>query len=333
MIMSAITSTLLSETPQLRPLNILRDLPHVADLVETCFSDTMDAEGQRFIQQMRRAGQDNQFLRWATSAVESASMPLSGYVWEENDTLVGNVSLIPYRDHGQKIYLIANVAVHPDYRRRGIARLLTSIALDHTWRRKAEATWLHVRDDNPGALKLYTDLGFEERARRTHWQASPNRNLPNTSHEFEIRKRSTAQWPRQKEWLQRLYPEQLSWYQPTPWSTLHPGVLFGIYRFFMETETRTWAITDPSGLVATLSWLAVSGRSGALWAALPAGAEVEPLATLLSHARRVLAGSDSLSLDLPGGVAVEAAQSAGFQARRTLIWMRADKTSVANVRR
>jgi ribosomal protein S18 acetylase RimI-like enzyme len=331
--MSAITSTLLSETPQLRPLNILRDLPRVADLVETCFSGTMDAEGQRFIQQMRRAGQDNQFLRWATSAVDSTSMPLSGFVWEEGGSLVGNVSLIPYRYQGRKVYLIANVAVHPDYRRRGIARFLTEMALDHTWKHRSHATWLQVRNDNPGAIKLYTDIGFQEQARRTTWQASSNRNLPDGMPEFMVRKRQAAHWPLQKEWLKNLYPEELSWYQSTPWTALRPGLLPAVGRFFMETETRTWTVTDASGLVAALSWQSTYGRRDHLWAALPArGGDERAMAALLFHARRMLAGRESLSLDLPAGVSVEALQSTGFQALRTLIWMRADKTFVENMR-
>lgn len=305
----------------------MRDLPRVADLVETCFSDTMDAEGQRFVQQMRRAGQDNRFLHWATNAVESTSMPLSGYVWEESGSLVGNVSLIPFRYQGRKIYLIANVAVHPDQRRRGIARHLTEIALEHTWKRKAEATWLHVRDDNPGAIQLYKDLGFQERARRTQWQATPDRNLSNGNLEFDIRNRLADQWPQQKEWLQRLYPDELSWYQSMPWIRFRPGLLPALYRLFMEAETRTWTVSNSSRLLAAISWLASFGRSEHLWIALPENEEERALTALLMHVRRALAGRESLSLELPGGVAVDAMQAAGFKARRTLIWMRADKTS------
>src|SRR3989304_5116538 len=110
--------------PNLRSLNMLRDLPAVADLIELCFSNTMDSEGQRYIQDMRRAGDDKSFLNWANRAAESTSLPLTGYVWEENGRIVGNTSLVPFRHNRTRLYLIANVAVHPDYRRRGIARAL-----------------------------------------------------------------------------------------------------------------------------------------------------------------------------------------------------------------
>lgn len=311
----------------------MRDLPRVADLVETCFSGTMDAEGQRFIQQMRRAGHDNRFLQWAANAVDSTSMPLSGYVWEESGSLVGNVSLIPFRSRGQKIYLIANVAVHPDQRRKGIARQLTEMALEHTRSRKADTTWLQVRDDNPGAIQLYNDLGFKEQARRTQWKAAPDRNLPSVNRDFEIRDRSASQWPKQKEWMERLYPEELAWYQPIPWIRFRPGLLPALYRFLLESETRTWTISNSSGLVAAISWLAGFGRSGQLWAALPEQSEPRTLSALLLHVRRVLDGHETLSLDLPGGIAVDELQAAGFSTRRTLVWMRKDTTSAENYRK
>lgn len=331
--MSAITQTIPDRMPQLRPLNIMRDLPRVADLVETCFSGTMDAEGQRFIQQMRRAGQDHSFLRWATTAVESASMPLSGYVWEESGQLVGNVSLIPYRYHGRKIFLIANVAVHPDHRRRGLARQLTGAAMEHCSRHNADSTWLQVRDDNAGAIELYTQLGFQERARRTQWIAAADKQLPNENRGFEIRKRVTADWTKQREWLTRIYPEDLAWYQPIPWTNFTPGLLPGISRFFMESETHTWSVDDRSGLLAAITWISSFGRSQPLWAAIPEGLNDRAFTALLLFVRRVLSGQENLLLDLPGGLAIEALHSAGFNIRRTLIWMKTDKTKIESLRR
>jgi hypothetical protein len=107
--MASIATPLIARIPQLRPLNIVSDLPGVADLVEKCFADTMDNEGRNYIQQMRRAGQDNAFLRWASRTVETASMPLSGFVWEENGEIIGNASLIPYHHKHRKFYLIATL--------------------------------------------------------------------------------------------------------------------------------------------------------------------------------------------------------------------------------
>lgn len=44
-----------NDHPHIRPLNVLRDLSAVADLIELCFSPTMDHDGQRYLSDMRRA--------------------------------------------------------------------------------------------------------------------------------------------------------------------------------------------------------------------------------------------------------------------------------------
>ena len=186
------------QTGPLRPLNILRDLTQVADLIELCFSSTMDDEGQSYLRQMRRASRDNNFLRWAGQVVDSASLPLSGFVWEENGKIVGNASLVPHQHKGKKITLIANVATHPDYRRRGIARALTEQATACARQKGAQELWLQVRDDNPAAVNIYTDLGFVERARRTTYHSRPE-PLPSSSTTDVIITRPAARdWPLQR---------------------------------------------------------------------------------------------------------------------------------------
>jgi ribosomal protein S18 acetylase RimI-like enzyme len=320
--MAAITAPILIQTPQLRPLNILRDLPGVANLVEKCFADTIDSEGRRYLQQMRRAGQDNTFMRWASNAVESVSMPLSGYVWEENAEIIGNVSLIPYRHKKKKIYLIANVAVRPDYRRRGIGRSLTATAMRHASERGATATWLHVRADNPGAIDLYASLGFQELARRTMWQAKPDRNVSMEEPGIAIAGRSSRDWPKQETWLNRLYPELMNWYQAVPWQSLRPGLGSFIYRFVMDYEVRHWVARSDGKTPAFLSWQATADQNDRLWAAVPPDGSGDALTALLFHARRNLPWRQTLVLDYPAGEYTASIEAAGFHPQRTLLWMK-----------
>jgi len=127
--------------PHMRPLNMLRDLSAVADLIELCFSPTMDNDGQRYLSDMRRASRDDSFLRWASHVAETTSLPLTGYVWEQDGRIIGNASLIPFRDKGKRVYLIANVATHPDYRRRGIGRALTERVMKQARDKRATAIW------------------------------------------------------------------------------------------------------------------------------------------------------------------------------------------------
>ncbi len=309
--------------PHMRPLNVLRDLSTVADLIELCFSPTMDNDGQRYLSDMRRASRDDSFLRWASHVTETAALPLTGYVWEQDGRIVGNASLIPFRDKGRRIYLIANVATHPDYRRRGIGRALTERVMQQARDKKASAIWLHVRDDNPGAIQLYTDLGFQEIARRTTWTAHTDFFINQPETDIQITPRYPRFWPMQLNWLQRLYPEALSWYHVWNFNALRPGPWNWLYLLFVDINVKQWAATRKDELLATLSWIPQGGRAESLYAAQGIGVDPEALTQLLIHARRALANHSKLSLDYPGGEMVDAISAAGFRARRTLLWMRA----------
>ncbi len=59
-----------------------------------------------------------------------------------------------------------NVAVAPDFRRRGIASALLERLFDATATRPARGYTLEVRVSNTGAIRLYEQLGFEARGVR-----------------------------------------------------------------------------------------------------------------------------------------------------------------------
>ena len=283
---------------------------------------------------MRRASRDDGLTAWASRLTETTSMPMMGYVWEENGRIIGNASLIPFRDNGKRIFLIANVATHPDHRRRGIGRALTERVMKQARDKKASALWLHVRDDNPGAVKLYADLGFREVVRRTTWTAPPDTFLPQPffsaqgDSDIQIVSRHSHFWSRQEEWLRRLYPEAIAWYQPLNFNALRPGLMNWLYLLFVDFNIKQWAAVRGADLLATLSWLPYGGRTDSIYAAAglaPGEVEAqfsEALTRLLIHARRVLSSRTTLSLDFPAGEMTDAISAAGFQPRRTLVWMK-----------
>jgi GNAT superfamily N-acetyltransferase len=312
-----------NEHPHLRPLNVLRDLSAVADLIELCFSTTMDNDGQRYISDMRRASHDDSFLRWASRVTETASLPLMGYVWEQDGRIVGNASLIPFRDKGKRVYLVANVATHPDYRRRGIGKALTERVMKQARDKKASAVWLHVRDDNFGAIKLYEELGFREIARRTTWQANLDARLTHPDTDIKIVPRHPRFWPLQQDWLRRLYPDTLSWYHSWNVNTLRPGLWNWLYLLFFDSDVKQWAAVRNDKLLATLAWMPQAGRAETLYAATGIESDAEALTLLLLHVRRMGAYHPQPTLEYPAGEMTEAIRAAGFKPRRTLLWMKA----------
>jgi ribosomal protein S18 acetylase RimI-like enzyme len=319
-----------------RALNILHDLPQVADLIELCFSSTIDDEGQSYLDQMRRASRDNDFLRWAGRVVDTTSMPLSGFVWEDNGRIVGNASLV-YQTYGsRRIAMIANVATHPDYRRRGIGRALTEGAMAHARRKGVQELWLHVRDDNPTAIRIYEDLGFVERARRTTYYSKPGSPIsaltasgnltPQPRGSLIVTQPRPRDWPLQHDWLKRAHPYELSWYSRWNWDRLAPDIWNWLYRAFVEFNIRQWAALRDGRLVAAVSWVPTIHTSNMLWVATASTGDAEGLRSALESARYELSHYRRLAVEYPAGEMAQAIESAGFAAFRTLIWMRAGAT-------
>lgn len=332
--MASITLQVMAEPPgPLRPLNILHDLPQVADLIELCFETAMDDEGQSYVQQMRKASKDRDFLSWAGRVMESTSMPLAGYVWEEDGKIIGNTSLVFQAHRSRKMAMIANVATHPNHRRRGIGRALTERAMLAAREKGAKEIWLQVRHDNPTAIKIYADLGFVERARRTTYQSRSapssdvaarrepvSASLPGGTTPITITRPSGRHWQRQREWLQRAHPDEISWYAHWDWNRLGPGLRNALYRMFVQYDIRQWAATVHHELLASVTWAPTYRVPNALWlAASPeSGAAVTKV---LEAARRELAHYRRLTVEYPSAELRQEIEAAGFQEYRTLLWM------------
>lgn len=305
----------------LRAFNVQHDLGPVADLVELCFADTLDPDGKRYIQRMRSAARDKGFLRWAAINLEIPNMPFSGYVWEDGGKMIGNSSLIPYRVKGQASYLIANVAVHPDHRRKGIARALTMHSMEHARNKGASQVWLHVRQENDQALDLYSSLGFVEKARRTTWISEPQETGRQDARGVTFSPAASDHWDKIRTWIKKNYPEDVSWHLPLNPNCLRPGLRGTFSRLIHHVRIRQWAAYSRGGLSAVLAWQATSTHADSLWLAAPLGVSDDVAGALLSHAKRTLHSVRTLRLEYPASQNDAGIQSAGFHHQQTLIWM------------
>jgi len=321
--MTAISKSLApgSTDQHLRPFDVRRDLGAVADLVGLCFADTLDPDGRDYLERMRSASRNPSFWGWATAAVDWAGAPLTGYVWQQDDRIVGNVSLIPYILQGRRYFLIANVATHPDYRRQGIARRLTERAVEHARKHAAPAAWLHVREENEGAVQLYRSLGFVEQAARTTWLSQPDFTAGETPPGRRIGSLGRQHWAIFKPWLQRSYPPELAWHMPFRIDNLRPGFFGGVFRLLYNTYLEQWGIMQGERLLGAASWQSTRAHANALWLAAPLDGDEGAVQALLVHARRHAPSQRPLMLDYPARLYAEAIQGAGFRAQQTLVWM------------
>jgi GNAT superfamily N-acetyltransferase len=321
--MTAVSDILIPTFAQghLRKLDVRSDLEAVADLVEMCFAETLDPDGRRYLQQMRSAAKSSHILTWTNTLNEYSPHPMTGYVWEEEGQIIGNLSLIPFNSQGERCYLIANVAVNPLQRGRGIGRALTVAALEHARNHRVAAAWLQVRYDNPSAIHIYQSLGFRERLRRTTWRSVGEVKNLEPDFEYKLGARNASEWRSQRQWLQELYPSQYSWHLSLDRTALQPGIWGMLYRFVMLKYPRHWSVHHEGRLQGVLTYVDASTYGENLWLATPWEADGKAVQALLVHARQQISHRRPLTLNYPADLFVDEIKSAGFYDQQTLMWM------------
>jgi hypothetical protein len=251
-------------------------------------------------------------------------MRSSGFVWEVDGRIVGNLSLIPLRKSGHRVYLIANVAVHPDFRRHGIARKLTQRALVRLAQQRETEVWLQVRDDNPAAIDLYRSLGFNDQAARTTWRIRPAdfKGVSITAQDgLSVRRLRRGDWEMQRSALDEAYPQAIRWNLPVNFHRFGPGVYQTIVNFMEGALIKHWAVCVDRKCQGVITWQKSDSYANNLWLAFPDGRDETLLLFGLGHVMRHIARNHPLSIDYPKGRYVEALRDMGFAEFRTLIWM------------
>ena len=145
----------------LRPMDPLKDLGGVADLIEEAFASELDRSGQSALQELRWLSRLKPVLWWMVYVSSDHSDFLSGFVWEEDGKIVGNVT-VNRTAPGSRRWLISNLAVAKNYRGRGIATGLMYAGLELVKEYGGTSISLQVRADNRPAKHLYQILNFTE---------------------------------------------------------------------------------------------------------------------------------------------------------------------------
>ncbi len=307
----------------IRPLRSRNDLLAVADLVELCFSDNMDADGREYLRYIRRIARNNSVYGSGGSAATGGRLPVQGLLWEEDGQIVGNLTLISFTQRETRIYLIANVAVHPHFRRHGIARELTLKGLAHAWSQGARTVWLHVRDDNQPAQDLYRSIGFIERARRTTWQWEPpgSTRQPELPPGLHVGSPRGQDWPLISAWLDLDYPPEVAWNFRFDKNKFKPGFIREFWRFLQDDRLIHLAGYRQNQLIGSAIWEPTSLYADMLWIASDPARDDESIPLLLGQIRRWLPGSRPLSVNFQAGRAESCFEKCDFSKQNTLIWM------------
>lgn len=345
-----ISSSKRAETAQsgLRPVNLNTDLAALADLIEMAFAATMDSNGRNAIREMRALSKMGMGRSILFGLNEMASGVSLGYVWVEDGKVIGNASIYPAaRPAGApRAWIIANVAVHPDYRGRGIAKALMHASLNAVRKQAGSASpnaILQVHEPNPAALTLYERLGFVTERRFTTWRLNSSDRLPAPrAADVYITRRRPDEWRAEYALAQQVRPDQqggVGWLRPTVPGLFRRGwgTAFGDL-FNMRSIERLVVREDERGtpqLRASLwieSGFAVSSTQ--LTLLCQPGFEATAGEALLHSAIRRFALRTALTIEHPADDEVVTAmlRRYGFTTARTLIQMRWEPASAPDVR-
>ncbi len=157
---SAAASRLRDPQQGIRPFDVGRDLRAVSRLITEAFAEELDEQGEAALRELRILGYMSGLVRILYRSTGEFRNVFNGFVWVENKRVVGNVT-VQRAASGSGRWQIANVAVSPAWRGRGISRALMEHALDYI--REMGGSWavLQVRGENEIARGLYERLRFE----------------------------------------------------------------------------------------------------------------------------------------------------------------------------
>jgi len=99
---------------------------------------------------------------------------------DETNRVVGYAGLMVVLDEGY----ITNVAVHPEFRRRGIAQKLLDVFENFARANKLAFLTLEVRESNYGAIALYGSRGYRGVGRRKNYYEHPKEDAVIMTREF-----------------------------------------------------------------------------------------------------------------------------------------------------
>ena len=314
-----------------RPINLRRDVQGVLALLNRVFRPALDAEGRRALSNLSLSNQPWVVLRLRQLADDF----VPGFVWEESGQIVGNVSLLTTNVDGR--YVVANVAVHPEHRRRGIARTLMELAIDKIEGRDGREILLQVEERNTPAIALYDQLGFDIIGAVTSWYCSysrmallplsPGESGANADESVFLRNLRRGEWA--AAWrLDRasMHPD-LHWPEPLPRDAYKTGVLRWLGNLLNGRRAETWvARSREEGMVGVGTILSEWGRAHTL------SLRVHP--TWRGRIERILLAKllrrlqylprRTVRMDHPAGDAVTTSllREANFNDRRTLTVMK-----------
>jgi ribosomal protein S18 acetylase RimI-like enzyme len=314
----------------IRPFDIGCDLRPVAELIADAFAHEIDPRGSAALREMRIMSHVGALLKLLNRSTGEFNDLFGGFVWVEAGKVVGNVTVQKADSTGNR-WQIANVAVAPAYRGRGISRQLMARALAHIDENHGEWAVLQVYAQNTIARTLYAHLDFEEVGGSVDLTLKrlPKIAPPQDVHHFHSF--ASDQWQALYELVSNQQNGQMLWWRPprrTDYRITFEQIIAEwfwrsigrnrIYRRCIQTTQRF----DAALVLTAARWRGTHQLQLWVQPALYGHHEESLLQWALATFQEYPRWPVTLNLSVNHTAALQCAQRYGFQEQQTLLTMR-----------
>lgn len=314
----------------LRPFTMPADLDTLVKLLPPSFqypeNPAWNLDGEELageVEQLQRIKKSWFIFRALMLVVPPLRDAMRGFIYEADGQAVGCINV--NRQGASDTWIIGNVAVLPEYRRRGIARQLVEAALEVPCQKQAHAVILDVIEGNTPAYQLYVSLSFEHYTSSEHYVLPADVSLPPTPaiDGLTIKPIKLMDWRTRFDFDKRITPPAVQIYRPFIEKNYRPPALLkpiipALNRLLGQRPFH-WGIEDAHGqLLARVALHTDTNQEGVHSISLVTDAAgVSGVPYLLHHAcqaARAINPNRSIELEASGRVEGlrEAMEGVGF---------------------
>ncbi|MFH2103653.1 MAG: GNAT family N-acetyltransferase [Chloroflexota bacterium] len=229
----------------------------IAEMIDVAFSGELAVQGTDIRTEVRMIKKLVPLISILQRFSETFRHVFDGFIFEDQGKTIALVNISRTAPKSKR-WEIGNVATHPEYRRKGLARKLVTQVIEHARRHGAEACTLEVRTVNTPAYELYRDLGF------THYDSINElklENLPDVeplpAHEFSVRPMKLSEWEPRYQLALREIPADVQAFMPINQAeyriSLIEKVFEPIAKRAQKMDTYRWAFEMDGQLVGYVS--------------------------------------------------------------------------------
>lgn len=149
-----------------------RDFEGIKQIFELAFTEEYQRREVNIVQRIEKIESVYPLVRLLSMFPNPYQHVFTVHVIEEDGKIAGMAQMSP-RNEEQTRWHVDNIAVHPDFRGKGVAQQLLNDVFAYYSQRGAQRFTLEVDTENAPAIKLYEKLGFRRFSTLYYHKLSP----------------------------------------------------------------------------------------------------------------------------------------------------------------